>query len=115
MSVSWDIEEGLKRKFSFLIRLSEFSREILIGQKPSSNTFYCLSTEFLDPTLRRLSSIANFTVSSQILRYMDATIAPKANTKIVEFKEAAKIINSVESRLGKFVLILLVSYEALTA
>ncbi|OQV25378.1 GPI transamidase component PIG-S [Hypsibius exemplaris] len=56
----------------------------------------------LDPKLARLSPLANFTVSSQILRYLDAGIVTKAGTGTIEFREAAKIINSVESRLGSF-------------
>jgi hypothetical protein len=96
MRVSWDTEEGLKRKIPFFCKFF-----FLIFQE-----FFA---EFLDPTLSRLSSIANFTVSSQILRYLDAEIItkldPQTNQRVIEFREAAKVINSVESRLGNILML----------
>ncbi|GAV01925.1 hypothetical protein RvY_12559 [Ramazzottius varieornatus] len=61
-------------------------------------------TKHLDPVLSRFLPIANFTVSSQVVRYIDAQMAVGSDSetgkKTLTFREAAKIINSVESRLG---------------
>ncbi|XP_055328005.1 GPI transamidase component PIG-S-like [Paramacrobiotus metropolitanus] len=62
--------------------------------------------KYLDPALSLLHPLANFSVSSQILRFMDEpliTTPGGANGgHSVSLQEASKIINHVESRLGSF-------------